>query len=249
MKSKSGLDKSHSQGSVSKSYVDTFIDPVELNNNTIIRNKKGNDFKNKKILNVKKKTINDDPTHEKDAVNKKYIDNKLGDRIQLTDTTSFSNQSGVYCTLKWALFSNSIIANIFKVRRNQTPTSQTGSIASTDDIPVYFYFESGRMTNNTIACFERRDLHNISQISLTWSRHSGLSVMGKFEIVLLKKLNEWESVFLFDKDTNFSNANEWETSIVNVNFDNYGIRMVYSDADSDKSDMAILSIVLKYNVI
>ena len=85
MKSKTGIRLSNSTSSsdsVSKTYVETFIDPTELNNNTIIRNNKNNNMNNKDLLNIRKATINEDPIDLKDVTNKKYVDNKVVDFIK-----------------------------------------------------------------------------------------------------------------------------------------------------------------------
>ena len=137
------------------------------------------------------------------------------------------------------------ISDVFRTRRNSTPTQLTGVILKQDDHLGFFHYQSGKLyNNNSFAEMERRDFYNISKITLTYSRHSDLNTTGKYEITLLDNQINWTPVLTFNKDEDLTNENIWETSITIINFNNCGIQLRYSDVGSDKEDMASSTILL-----
>ena len=125
-----------------------------------------------------------------------------------------------------------------------------GLLSKEDDTQAFFLMFSGRMiSDSSYIQLERRDLHNISQIKLIYARPDIANVSGRFRIFLLKDSDEWIEVLKFNNNENLTGPYVWATHNIDVNFNNYAIRLRYDNVKSNKEDMAISKIILTYKVL
>ena len=125
-----------------------------------------------------------------------------------------------------------------------------GLLSKEDDAQAFFLMFSGRMiSDSSYIQLERRDLHNISHIKLIYARPDIANVSGRFRIFLLKDSDEWIEVLKFNNNENLTGPYVWATHNIDVNFNNYAIRLRYDNVESNKEDMAISKIILTYKVL
>ena len=124
-----------------------------------------------------------------------------------------------------------------------------GLLSKEYDTRAFFLMFSGRMiSDDSYIQLERRDLHNISHIKLTYARPDIANVSGRFRILLLNSSDEWIEVVKFNNNENLTEPYVWATHDVDINFNNYAIRLRYDNVKSNKEDMAISKIILTYKV-
>ena len=124
-----------------------------------------------------------------------------------------------------------------------------GLINKEDDTNEFLLMFSGRMiSDEAYIRMERRDIHNIKNIKLIYSRPNIDNTSGRFTISLLNDLNEWIEVLKFDNDKYLTEDYIWGDEDVDINFKNYGIILRYDNVKSNKQDMAISRIIITYAV-
>ena len=124
-----------------------------------------------------------------------------------------------------------------------------GLINKKDDTRAYLLLFSGRMIrDDAYIKLERRDIHNIKNIKIVYSRLNIDNTSGRFVISLLSDSNIWTEVLKFDNNEKLTDDYIWGDEDINVSFKNYGIILKYDNVKSNKQDMAISRIKLTYAV-
>ena len=117
------------------------------------------------------------------------------------------------------------------------------------DTRAFLLMFSGRMiSDEAYVSMERRDIHNIKQLNLVYSRPDIDNTSGIFTVSLLNILNEWVEVVEFDNIQNFTNEYIWGVEDIDVDFKNYGIILKYNNVKSNEQDTAISRKILTYAV-
>ena len=221
-----------------KNYVDD-----EIDKNTIVR------F-NQTLSNYLKVSVGND-TYNLTKYNKYY----------LTDITRMiAPNSGLYLMQRWIIEckdrnNNGKVSNFIKSTRTNSPTGDSGA----ENLPpignAFMYIESSSNNNgnNTYVKLIRTDIIQISNIPFYYNRYSSsdesLRAMGRFTIDILLDDNTWETKYIIQENTQYSNTStEWTLLSMDFTKENYGIRLVYDRIKTAHCDMCFSDITTIHSV-
>ena len=279
MKSKTGNSKTTTTTTnISKEYVDRYIDPNELNNATIVRNNKNNNMNNKELTNLKRITINNSPTNDKDAANKKYIDDKIIDLIKRNTTNNNDNGyisfydsdnqeyrltkyltpiqltdityfNHITATSPWNYYSSvNNINNALITRSLPTPIQWSTGPFTLFENRPFLVIHAGNMGLDTTVELFRKDIHNVTRFEMIMNNFEWNNSVGEITI-LIKDVNDvWKEVLKLEENTNVSLRHEWDTHTVDINERNYGIKMVINRKQAAVHFVSIVKISLTYTI-
>ena len=161
----------------------------------------------------------------------------------------FNLGAGCDCnSLRGYYTQSGIIIHVISGRNTPTPLSwRTGPGLLYEGLS-YLSFHSHFLNTNTYAEISRFDIHNIIQIQPIINRYSLDNIMGEFSILYKKSNDEWIELYKIEENENISPIDEWETIILTVSANNYGINFIHNKKISTNQISSISKIVLTYTI-
>ena len=167
----------------------------------------------------------------------------------MTDATEIKiSNKGSDLSPKWKKNLNKIdaayIGNFLK--SINSPTNDAGATGLPLIGSAFMYKETSSKINGhekVFVSWERTDIMQITNITFYHNRFSILSndslkSMGRFRIQLLLKNNTRSSRYNIPKKDRYSDSStDWTLLSLNFTIENYGIKLVYDQADTSHSDM------------
>ena len=218
------------------------------------------------------------PINDNDVVNKIYIDNKIADiikknihnddyisfldndrfeyklerykpEITLTNESLFNAASDSDCNSLWGYYTQSgVVTNIISGRKTITPASwKTGPGILYEELS-YLSFQSHFLNTNTYAEISRSDIHNIIKIEIIINRFSLDNIMGEFSILYKNSNDEWTELYKINENENITPRYEWDSIILTVSENNYGIKIRHVKKNSTNQMRSISKIILTYTI-
>ena len=108
--------------------------------------------------------------------------------------------------------------------------------------------------DNVFVSFELTDIIQITSISYYYNRVSilandNLKAMGRFRLQLLLEDNTWSIRDNIPKIDQFNdNSTDWTLVSLNLNVENYDIKLVYDQIDNPHADMCFSDITITHSV-
>ena len=223
-----------------KKYIDD-----ELDKNTIVR------F-NKTLQNYLKVSVGNDT----------YNFTKY-DKIQITDTTEMRYPNiGSDLLQKWNIKCNnknnqSRITDFIKSTKTKSPTGYSGATSLPPIGNSFMYIETSSNNHGherVLVSWERTDIIQISNITFYYNRFSiltnnSLKAMGRFKIQLLLEDNTWSTRYNIPKNDRYSDSStDWTKLSLDFTEENYGIKLIFDEIDSDDSDMCFSNISITHSL-
>ena len=218
------------------------------------------------------------PINNTDAINKIYIDTKIGDiikrniqndeyisfldnknveyklvkyrpKITLTNESLFNTASGPDCNSIWSYYTQSGILNqVISGRDTITPLSWRTGPGVLYEELSYLSFNSYFLTANTQSEISRIDIHNIIKIQIIINCYSVDNIMAEFSVFYKNSNDEWIEVYKIDENANINERNEWEILTISISENNYGLKIRHNKKNSTNQMCSISKITLTHKL-
>ena len=119
---------------------------------------------------------------------------------------------------------------------------------------MYIETSSNNHGSNVFVSWERTDIIQISKKTFYYNRFSiltndNIKIMGRFWIQLLLDDNTWNTQYIIDKNTQYSDSgSEWKLLNLDFTVENYGINLILDQINTAHSDMCFSNIIITHSV-
>ena len=151
---------------------------------------------------------------------------------------------------------NGKLNNLLKSAKTSSPTDYSGATSLPPIGTNFMYIEtsSGCHGGNGFVSFERTDIIQITNINFYYKRFSILTInwlksMGRLCIQLLLEGNLWITQYTIPKSTLYGNTStDWTLLNLSFTIENYGIKLIHDQIDTDLAVMSISKIRITHSV-
>ena len=151
---------------------------------------------------------------------------------------------------------SSKIQNFIKSSKTNSPTGDSGatSLPPIGDVFMYIETSSNNHGNNVFFSWEKIDIIQFSNITLSYNRFSiltndSLKAMGRFRIQILLGDNTRSTRYNITKNGHYSDTStDWNLVSLNFTEENYCIKLFYDEIDTPHAEMCFSNITITHSI-